>query len=505
MEEADRLTIAAGTPGIVLMERAGLAVAEAVAARRPAGPVVVVAGPGNNGGDGFVAARILAERGFDVTVALLGDRSALKSDAATAAGRWVGPVCTAELAAVRGAALVVDALFGAGLSRPVAGKAFEIIEAINAEQTETVAVDLPSGISGDTGAVMGSAIRATETVTFFRRKPGHLLLPGRLHCGKLTVADIGISASLLDQIDPHCWANEPPLWLAKFPRPSLSGHKYDRGHAVIRSGQMPTAGAAKLAARGALRAGAGLVTIASPANALSAHAAESAAVMVRQIEGPGDLSEFLSDPRRNSVLLGPGGGMGTRTQEETAIALRSAAAVVLDADALSSFADAPSQLWQYLAERKERPVVLTPHGGEFSRLFSILEQNNEVNSKLEKTREAASLSGAIVLLKGPDTVVAAPDGRPQSQRMPRQISPPRVPATSLPASFWACSRNICRHSRRRARVSGYMGRRPKNSVLASSRKICRTCCRGSIGGFLDSRVRVAGRWMRAISRRARKP
>ena len=205
MAEADRLTIAAGMPGIRLMENAGRAVADAVARRSPRGApmVCIVAGPGNNGGDGFVCARVLAERGYPVRLLLLGDRGHLKGDAAEAARRWQGPVEAATPAALSGADVIVDALFGAGLDRPVrrAG-ARAMIEAINAAGVPVIAVDLPSGINGNSGAVMGAAVNASETVTFFRRKPGHLLLPGRLHCGPVEVADIGIPDTVLESIRP---------------------------------------------------------------------------------------------------------------------------------------------------------------------------------------------------------------------------------------------------------------------------------------------------------------
>jgi hydroxyethylthiazole kinase-like uncharacterized protein yjeF len=412
MARADQLTIASGTAGAVLMENAGRAVADAVMGWRPEGPVVVVAGPGNNGGDGFVAARLLAERGLEVRLALLGDRASLKGDAAAAAARWPGPIEAAQPNSVQGAALIVDAIFGAGLARPTQGVALSLIAAMNAVNAPKIAVDLPSGISGDTGRVMGEvAIQAAETVTFFRRKPGHLLLPGRSHCGKLTVADIGIPSAVLGEIGSLLWANEPALWLAKFPRPSMAGHKYDRGHAVVVSGPMPSTGAARLAARGSLRAGAGLVTIASPADALAVHAAESVAVMVRQVDGAEELTAFLVDRRRNAVVLGPGGGVGGTMREQVGAALRSDAAVVLDADALTSFAGRLEELADMIKKRAEGSVVVTPHEGEFDRLFNKILYDIKVKSKYQKARLAASQSGTTVVLKGPDSVVAAADGR----------------------------------------------------------------------------------------------
>ncbi len=291
MGEADRLTIAGGVAGIALMENAGRAVADGVADRHPSGTrVTVVAGPGNNGGDGLVAARLLCERGYRVRVLVVGDMARLKGDAALAAQRWQGPWEPATPTAVMPADVVVDALFGAGLDRPVAGAARAIIEAMNAGP-RVHAVDLPSGINGTTGAVMGVAVNAAETVTFFRRKVGHVLLPGRLHCGNTQVADIGISARVLDRIKPRTFLNRPELWAKDFRLPPVDGHKYRRGHAVVVSGGMSTTGAARLAARGALRAGAGLVTIASPREALPVNAAASLAVMVRPVDGEPSGSE----------------------------------------------------------------------------------------------------------------------------------------------------------------------------------------------------------------------
>jgi hydroxyethylthiazole kinase-like uncharacterized protein yjeF len=411
MALADRLTIEGGTPGIELMENAGRAVADAVSARAHSGPILVVAGPGNNGGDGFVAARLLAERGREVRLMLIGERERLKGDAALAAQRWGRPIEPAEPAKFGSPGIIVDAMFGAGLDRPVEGTAQALIEAINASGVPAVSVDLPSGINGNSGAVMGVAVRATETVTFFRRKPGHLLLPGRAHCGPVKVADIGISSTVLSEIRPQTFANEPPLWIAAFPQAAAGGHKYDRGHAVVVSGDMPTTGAAKLAARGALRIGAGLVTIASPNSALLAHAAESAAVMVREVEGAAALTEFLADRRRNAVVLGPGGGVGAAMRDQVAAALNSGAAVVLDADAVTSFAGHGDGLGALIKSMPGRPVVLTPHEGEFRRLFSLLETNSHLHSKVEQTRVASRSSGAIVVLKGADTVVADPAGR----------------------------------------------------------------------------------------------
>ena len=281
---------------------------------------------------------------------------------------------------------------------------------MNASGRPIYAVDLPSGINGTTGAVMGAAVRARETVTFFRCKPGHVLLPGRLHCGNIRLFDIGIPQTVLSQIGPRAFKNSPKLWIEQFREPQLDGHKYGRGHAVVVSGGIASTGAARLAARGALRVGAGLVTIASPRDALLVNAAASTAVMVRAVDGTRELSEFFADARRNAVVLGPGGGVGAQMREMVLAALSATPAVVLDADALTSFSGDFAALTNGIRQRSAA-TILTPHEGEFSRLVGEVQGIAHARSKLDKARGAASESGAIVLLKGADTVVAAPDGR----------------------------------------------------------------------------------------------
>jgi hydroxyethylthiazole kinase-like uncharacterized protein yjeF len=353
----------------------------------------------------------LAERGFPVRLLLVGERDKLKGDAAEAAGRWPGQVEIAKPESLTEADVIVDALFGAGLDRPVAGLGRAMIEAMNAVNAPVFAVDLPSGINGTSGAVMGAAVRASGTVTFFRRKPGHLLLPGRLHCGPVEVADIGIPDSVLESIKPRIFANAPALWAERFPVPQPAGHKYRRGHAVVVSGDQSHTGAARLAARGALRAGAGLVTIASPRDALAVNAASSLAIMVRPVDGANELAQFLADARLNAVVLGPGGGVGAEMRETALAALSGERAVVLDADAITSFAEKPETLFSAIQSRGAAATVLTPHEGEFARLFKAAMQTTENQTKCDRTTSAAASSGAIVLLKGPDTVVASPQGR----------------------------------------------------------------------------------------------
>jgi hydroxyethylthiazole kinase-like uncharacterized protein yjeF len=411
MERADQLTIAAGTPGFALMLSAGQAVAEAAMDLVEEGPVVVVAGRGNNGGDGFVAAAELAARGREVSVILLCERDSLQGDAASAARGWKYPVLPFNPQAIGRPALIIDALFGAGLNPPVKGEPYDMIGAINANGAPVLSVDLPSGINGDTGAVMGVAVRATETVTFFRRKPGHLLLPGRIFCGRARLADIGIDPRVLEEIHPRTFENIPQFWRNPFPVPRIDGHKYARGHAVVVSGDLAATGAARMAARGALRAGAGLVTVASPRDALVVNAAALTAVMVCPIDTAIEFADMWTDKRLNTCVIGPGVGVGGHTRDFVVTALSAKRNLVLDADALTSFADAPDHLFEAIKASHDPQVVLTPHEGEFPRLFSDISNKHPGRSKLERVRAAAERSGTVVLLKGPDTVVASPDGR----------------------------------------------------------------------------------------------
>lgn len=400
MAAADRAAAAAGVAGTVLMDAAGRAVAEAVMRRWSPRPVSVLCGPGNNGGDGFAAARRLAAAGWRVRVGVLGNRETLRGDAREHATRWRGEVEPLTPALLDGAGLIIDALFGAGLSRPLDGVARSVIEALIKRRLPVVAVDVPSGLDGASGAVRGVAAPAAVTVTFFRKKPGHLLLPGRLLCGEVQLADIGIPVAVLGTVAPRTFENDPALWLDAYPWPMDGTHKYKRGHAVVFGGATMT-GAARLAARAAQRIGAGLTTVVAPATAFPIYAAALESVLVARMTGGGGFAQFIADERHNAILVGPGAGVTPATRRAALAALATRRAVVLDADALTVFANERKKLFKSLAGVH---AVMTPHEGEFARLFSV------VGDKLVRARAAAAESRAVVVLKGTDTVIAAPDG-----------------------------------------------------------------------------------------------
>jgi len=395
---ADRAAIAAGTPGLVLMQRAGAAVAEAIIDRWSPRRCVVLCGPGNNGGDGFVAAQRLAEAGWPVVVALDGERAGLTGDAAEAAAGWTGPIARLTPAVVRDAELVIDALFGAGLSKPLAALAADTLRSAELGPASLVAVDLPSGLRGDTGAPLGYAPRVDLTVTFHRKKPAHVIEPGRSLCGEVVVADIGLSTqpSTLTQ-------NGPELWASLFPWPTNASHKHARGRLIVVSGEMWSTGAARLAARAGLRIGAGLVTLMSPPDALLVNASHLEAVMLAPFDTDVEL-ETAADAA-DAAVIGPAAGITEATVSNLFALARTGAAIVLDADALTAFRDDPAELFSVL----DRDDVLTPHPGEFERVFpGLLKSSPE---RITAVRQASARAHAVVLLKGPDTVIAAPDGR----------------------------------------------------------------------------------------------
>ena len=387
MARADAAAIADGIPGITLMEAAGRAVARAAQARFRPCRTLVLAGPGNNGGDGYAAARLLEQMGWPVAVAVQAPPRP-GGDAALAATGWRGPMLPFSPVEARRAELVVDAVFGAGLARDLERPVAETLAAVSAP---LLAVDVPSGVDGETGAVRGFASKAALTVTFFRRKPGHLLLPGRELCGEVLLADIGLPASVLPEVGPRAFHNRPGLW--SLPVLRAGSHKYTRGHLTVVGGGAMT-GATRLAAGAAHRAGAGLVTVAAPDEAAATYRAGDPDTIVSTEA----VDTLLRDGRRAVWLLGPGLPPTPETREALRSVIAAGRSAVADAGALTACAEAPDVL--------SGAAVLTPHAGEFARVFGPVGAD-----KPAAVRAASARTGAVVLLKGADTVIAAPDGR----------------------------------------------------------------------------------------------
>ena len=409
MALADRWTIENGTPGIELMESAGNAVVMALRRKYPdARTVLVACGPGNNGGDGFVAARLLAQAGIETSIWIVGNRDRISGDAALALERLQETVPIVDKARCDAFDVLVDALLGAGLDRPVEGQFAETIAAMNDSGKPVVAVDLPSGVDGKTGKVRGRCIRAALTVTFFRLKPGHVLFPGRQYCGEVNLQQIGIPDGALKHSGISGFHNQPGLWERCYPALQRDAHKYDRGHTLVVSGPLSATGAARLTAAAALRSGSGLVTMASSREALAIHAAHLTSVMLQVAEGASGLVEILTDTRINCVALGPGMKPDGDTREIVLTVLGQHRTTVLDAGALTAFQADPDALFRAI-RATESDVFLTPHQGEFERLFG--NDDDGEPSKLDRTHLAAEKSGATVVFKGPDTVVSTPNGQ----------------------------------------------------------------------------------------------
>jgi len=397
---ADQAAAARGVSIELLMQRAGAAVAAAICERWTPRPLVVLCGPGDNGGDGYVAAAELSRRGWPVRVLTSVDPARLTAAAAQAARGWTGPVSRMDLSALEGAELVVDALYGAGLTRPLGAPDREMLRRA-AQLGPLVAIDLPSGLAGDTGQALGYAPTAALTVTFHRKKPAHVLEPGRSLCGEVVVADIG-----LDPPAPGpggLFENHMDLWRTAFPRPVTAAHKGDRGRLVVVSGPLHSTGACRLAARAGLRIGAGLVTVASPPDALAVNASHLTAIMLKPFLNEEEL--LLMAEEVDAVIIGPAAGVTEETRLNVLACCRTGAAMVVDADALTVFREDPDELFSAL----DRDDVLTPHPGEFERIFPGLLRASP--TRIAAARTAAQTAGCVVLLKGPDTVIAGPDGR----------------------------------------------------------------------------------------------
>jgi ADP-dependent NAD(P)H-hydrate dehydratase / NAD(P)H-hydrate epimerase len=414
MAAADEAAVAVGFSIDRLMAAAGTAVADALPR---VASVAVLCGPGNNGGDGYVAARVLHERGVKVTV-YAAAMPRIGSAAGRAAVLWKGPVHALGAFAPTPDMVVIDALYGAGLARPVAGAEAEAITRLNASGAHVIAVDVPSGLDGDSGQAIGPVVSARRTITFFRAKTGHYLWPGRALCGELIVADIGLDAShLADDGKPGVFLNTPELWRHAAPQQPVDAHKYQRGHCLVISGPALQTGASRLSAQAALNAGAGAVILAGDDEALRVHAGHVTAIMLRQARSAPELGSLLRTARFGCAIIGPAAGRSPRTLAMIDVLLARGLPLVLDADALTVLAGYASHL---AGRAGTAALVLTPHAGEFERLFgnqlahepayAALPRSLQA-SKVEKTRAAARLSRGVVVFKGIDTVIADADGR----------------------------------------------------------------------------------------------
>jgi ADP-dependent NAD(P)H-hydrate dehydratase / NAD(P)H-hydrate epimerase len=374
MYRMDEAAIARGISLEHLIDNAGRAVAEEITRRFGARKTAVLCGPGNKGRDGAATARYLKSWGWPIKI----------SDD------------------VEGAELIIDALFGAGLNTEFPQS---LADKINSANVPVIAIDVPSGLDGATGRPRGACVKADLTITFMRKKIGHLLLPGRQLCGEVVVRDIGIPETIIESLALQNWENTKP----QLPSLKASGHKFSRGHAIVVSGGPLQTGASRLAACAALKIGAGLVTMAGAADALHVHASQMTSVMLAECETAEQLATLLADKHKNAICIGPAAGVCDATRLKVGAALASGAAAVLDADALTSCAKNPSQLFDWIHKNPNRTVIMPPHEGEFRRLFNDIEQS--LNSKLERALAAAKRSGAVIIYKGADTVIAAPDGR----------------------------------------------------------------------------------------------
>ncbi|EUB95613.1 ADP/ATP-dependent (S)-NAD(P)H-hydrate dehydratase [Rhizobium sp. CF080] len=408
MAAADAASARSGIPSFALMERAGQAVAAAALRHFPGAlRFAALCGPGNNGGDGYVAARALAEAGAVVDVYHLGDPQKLKGDARQARDVSRLPSRPLEEYLPTAGDVVVDALFGAGLTRDVPDIVADVIRKVAEARVPVVAVDLPSGLCGRRGVPLGAAFQAAHTVTFMTRKPGHLLLPGRSLCGDIEVFDIGIPGRIICEVAGKARENGPDLWRGLLVEPGSETHKYRRGHLAVFSGEAGKTGAARLSAAAGLKAGAGLVTVGSPSDAMPVNAASLTAIMLHQVDTVKDLEDWLRSAKLAAFVLGPGFGIGKRATE-FALALKDRP-LLLDADGITSFKEKPSELFDAFAGG-EPHLVLTPHEGEFTRLFPDIAADDNL-SKVEKATTAAARAHAAIVYKGADTVIASPDGR----------------------------------------------------------------------------------------------
>lgn len=412
MKEAEQRAITHGVSGLQMMGCAGREIAKIIKKRfsNKDANILVLCGSGNNGGDGFVVAKHLHHAGYRVHAIAMTSLDQLAPDAL-----YMAKQCNAPKTVYQGddrfweehlakADLVIDALFGTGLSRPIEGNVFRLIEAVNKSSAKVIAIDIPSGIDANTGGLLGIAMNATMTVTFEAKKPGHILQPGKAYVGELQVVGIDIPTDVMASFTPSILRNTPMVWGKHLPIRPEASHKYHAGHLVVRGGEV-LQGAAKLVSLSGLRVGAGLVTIAVPSKALPQYCASNLSVMQKPVDTVEEWNQFVSDPRVTAMVIGPGNGVGELTKQLVFASCRLGKSLVLDADGLTSVGGDIDSLTQLTHDH----VVITPHEGEWERCFA--RKLNSQDDKVTRARATASLLKGVVVLKGNDTVIASHDGR----------------------------------------------------------------------------------------------
>ena len=403
MRLVDQLTIKKGVPSLDLMENAGEAVFKNIEINKQS-KILILCGPGNNGGDGFVAARLLLEKGVDVEVFLDSSIKNLSKDCSSKKEIYYGKILTDIPNEFKDYSLIIDGLFGSGLSRELDGYALKLIKSVNNLSIPIYAIDIPSGINADTSLVYGDAFKCQKTITFFNKKKCHYLYPGKEYCGEIIVEDIGIKKTVFKKIKPMIKKNSPELWVDEYPFPKAIDHKYSRGMVLINVGPIHQTGAARLAGRSAMRVGAGAVKLVCDINAAAVLEPQISVELISVIKNKNDFQSLLKDKKISSVLVGPGNGISDETKARTLLALAFVDNVVIDADAITSFESNPKELFIDTYHH----TILTPHEGEFFRLFG--EKINRIEDKVLRTLEAAKLAGSIIVLKGSDTIIASPKG-----------------------------------------------------------------------------------------------
>ena len=398
MSFVENQAIKSGKKSTELMENAGTAVVKLILKRYKNRNISVLCGPGKNGGDGFVVARLLKEQGWNVRLGLTSSQK--DKDSIEKAELWKGNIEPLNESLLYGNPIIIDAMFGAGLKRKLTGIPLALVTKINNKKLDCIAIDIPSGIDGDSGKILGDAPKCKLTITFFCAKPGHFLMPSKSKVGEVIIEDIGISNSFLKQINVKTFLNTPELWKKKFPIPTYDTHKYKRGHLLI-AGAANMTGATHLASSSARRIGAGVVTIGAPSSSCDIYKLGAFGHIVLPINNPGDWNNLLKNYKNTATLIGPGLGKIAFLKDVVIAALNSKKPVILDADGLNIFKNNPLQLFH----STNRKHILTPHEGEFKKLF------NFKGNPISRVSRAAKKSGAIVLLKGSSTIIAHPNGK----------------------------------------------------------------------------------------------